>query len=72
MQVILDLFTELYEKQDILSKLTQSSSLQGYGYSVIHCLDAIGILDGPNITKIAEHLKKRYILNLQLPENIYF
>ena len=55
MQVILDLFTELYEKQDILSKLTQSSSLQGY--SVIHCLDAIGILDGPNITKIAEHLK---------------
>ena len=57
MQVILDLFTELYEKQDILSKLTQSSSLQGYGYSVIHCLDAIGILDGPNITKIAEHLK---------------
>ena len=31
MQVILDLFTELYEKQDILSKLTQSSSLQGYG-----------------------------------------
>ena len=46
MQVILDLFTELYEKQDILSKLTQSSSLQGYGYSVIHCLDAIGILDG--------------------------
>ena len=52
MQVILDLFTELYEKQDILSKLTQSSSLQGYGYSVIHCLDAIGILDGPNITKI--------------------
>ena len=47
MQVILDLFTELYEKQDILSKLTQSSSLQGYGYSVIHCLDAIGILDGP-------------------------
>lgn len=57
MQEILDLFTELYEKQDILSKLTQSSSLQGYGYSVIHCLDAIGILDDPNVTKIAEHLK---------------
>ena len=40
-----------------MSGSCQGSSLQGYGYSVIHCLDAIGILDGPNITKIAEHLK---------------
>lgn len=57
MEEILDLFTELYEKQDMLSKLTQSSRLQGYGYSMIHCLDVIGQIELPNVTKIADKLK---------------
>lgn len=57
MNDILDLFTELYEKQDMLSKLTQSSRLQGYGYSTIHCIEAIEDIENPNVTKLAEKLK---------------
>lgn len=57
MNDILDLFTELYEKQDMLSKLTQSSRLQGYGYSTIHCIEAIEDIDDPNVTKLADKLK---------------
>lgn len=57
MNDILDLFTELYEKQDMLTKLTQNSRLQGYGYSTIHCIEAIEDIDNPNVTKLADKLK---------------
>lgn len=54
---ILALLAEHLEKQDLLSKLTERELLHGYGYSEIHCIDAIGTLDTPNVTKIANHLK---------------
>lgn len=54
---ILALLAEHLEKQDLLSKLTEREFLHGYGYSEIHCIDAIGTLDTPNVTKIANRLK---------------
>lgn len=54
---ILKLLAEHYEKQDLLSSLTEQDFIHGYGYSEIHCIDAIGLLDKPNVTKIAMHLK---------------
>lgn len=49
-------FTELYEKQDMLTKLTSREFLHGYGYSEIHCIDWIGKLDNPNVTKLSSRL----------------
>ncbi|MCR1897635.1 MarR family transcriptional regulator [Irregularibacter muris] len=54
---ILELLAEHLEKQDLLSKLIEKEFLHGYGYSEIHCIDAIGVLDTPNVTNIANHLK---------------
>lgn len=54
---ILELFAEHLEKQDLLSKLTEQEILHGYSYSEIHFIDAVGVLDHPNVTKIASHLK---------------
>lgn len=54
---ILELLAEHLEKQDLLSKLTEKEFLHGYGYSEIHFIDAIGVLNAPNVTKIANHLK---------------
>lgn len=53
---ILELLAEHLEKQDLLSKLTERELLHGYGYSEIHCIDAIGMLPKPNVTKIANCL----------------
>lgn len=47
---------ELYEKQDILTELASADVLKGYGYSDIHCIDVIGKLDNPNVTKISKKL----------------
>ena len=53
---ILALLAEHLEKQDLLSKLTEKEFLHGHGYSEIHCIDAIGTLDKPNVTNIANRL----------------
>lgn len=53
---ILELLAEHLEKQDLLSKLTERELLHGYGYSEIHCIDAIGSMHKPNVTKIASCL----------------
>lgn len=47
---------ELYEKQDMLNKLTSKEFIQSYGYSEIHCIDLIGKLEKPNVTKISSKL----------------
>jgi len=49
-------FAELYEKQDILSKITSQEFLHGYGYSEIHCIDVIGRMEDSNATRIAKKL----------------
>ncbi|SEP23132.1 DNA-binding transcriptional regulator, MarR family [Propionispora vibrioides] len=55
-EVLLSQFAELYEKQDILAKLTSQEFLHGYGYSEIHCIDAIGRMENPNAARIAKKL----------------
>lgn len=46
----------MLERQDMLSKLTESKCLDEYGYSETHCIDFIGRLEFPNVTKIADHM----------------
>lgn len=46
----------MLERQDMLSKLTENKCLDEYGYSETHCIDYIGRLELPNVTKIAEHM----------------
>lgn len=53
---LLALFAEYLEKQDALSKLTEHEKLHSFGYSEIHTITAIGDLDNPNVTAIAEHM----------------
>lgn len=53
---ILDTFASIYEKQDILSKLTSKRFLYEYGYSKIHCIDCINELEDANVTGIAKRM----------------
>lgn len=46
----------MLERQDMLSKLTENQCLDEYGYSETHCIDYIGKLERPNVTKIAEQM----------------
>lgn len=55
-QVLLKELAGMLERQDMLSKLTESNILEEYGYSETHCIDAIGRLDHPNVTRIAEQM----------------
>ncbi|MDY5021320.1 MAG: winged helix DNA-binding protein [Blautia sp.] len=54
---VLDLFGEFLEKQDVLSKLTESEKLHGYGYSDIHVIAAIKKIDHANVTKISNYMR---------------
>lgn len=53
---LLTLFKEYGDKQEILSKLCESEELQQYNNSELHIIDAIGKLESPNVTAIAEYL----------------
>ena len=53
---LMNLFVKYMEKQEILSKLTADEKLHGYNYSEIHTIAAIGDLEKPNVTKIANHM----------------
>ena len=55
-ELLLKEISLMLERQDMLSKLTESSCLDEYGYSETHCIDFIGHLELPNVTKIAEHM----------------
>ena len=46
----------MLERQDMLSRLTENQCLDEYGYSETHCIDFIGRLELPNVTKVAEHM----------------
>lgn len=54
---LLNLFSEFMEKQEVLSKLTETEKLHCYSYSEIHTITSIGKLEMPNVTAIANHLK---------------
>ncbi len=53
---LLQLLAQFLERQDLLSKLTESERLHGYGYSEVHAIAAIAAIDHANVTKIAAHL----------------
>ena len=46
----------LLERQELLTKLTESRCLDEYGYSETHCIDYIGRLKLPNVTRVAEQM----------------
>lgn len=54
--LLLNEFTRLYEKQDVLNKSIPKELLNDYGYSEIHCIDLIGKLEQPNVTKLSLNL----------------
>lgn len=47
----------MLERQEMLSRLTESRCLDEYGYSETHCIDFIGRLELPNVTKVAEQMR---------------
>lgn len=47
----------MLERQDMLSQLTENQCLNEYSYSETHCIDFIGRLELPNVTKLAEHMR---------------
>lgn len=53
---LMKLFVKYMEKQEILSKLTEDEKLHGYNYSEIHTIAAIGDLENPNVTQIANFM----------------
>ena len=54
---LLNLFKEYGDKQEILSKLREDQSLRGYNNSELHIIAAIGDLEQPNVTSLAEHMR---------------
>ena len=56
-QILLKEIALMLERQDMLSKLTENVCLDEYGYSETHCIDSIGKLERPNVTKIAEQMQ---------------
>ena len=53
---LMNLFVKYMEKQEILSKLTEDEKLHRYNYSEIHTIAAIGDLEEPNVTQIANYM----------------
>lgn len=53
---LLSLFKEYGDKQEILSKLREDRSLRKYNNSELHIIAAIGDLEQPNVTSLAEHM----------------
>ena len=56
-RILLKEIALMLERQDMLSRLTENICLDEYGYSETHCIDYIGKLERPNVTKIAEHMQ---------------
>lgn len=53
---LLILFKEYGDKQEILSKLREDPSLRKYNNSELHIIAAIGDLEQPNVTSLAEYM----------------
>ncbi|MDE5604475.1 MAG: MarR family transcriptional regulator [Eubacterium sp.] len=53
---LISLFKEYGDKQEILSKLCESEELRNYNNSELHIIAAIGDLENPNVTAIANHM----------------
>ncbi len=55
-ELLLKALALMLERQDMLSALTESQCLDEYGYSETHCIDAIGRLELPNVTRVAGYM----------------
>lgn len=53
---LLKLFAEFYEKQDIVQRLYTQPFIHQYGHSELHCIDAVGRYEDPNVSLIAQKL----------------
>lgn len=53
---LLNLFKEYGDKQEILSKLREDQSLRKYNNSELHIVAAVGDLEQPNVTSLAEYM----------------
>lgn len=53
---LLALFKKVYEKQDAIAKALQEPLLSECSLSELHCIDAVGRLERPNVTNIATEL----------------
>ena len=53
---LLNLFKEYGDKQEMLSKLREDQSLRGYNNSELHIIAAIGDMEQPNVTFLADHM----------------
>jgi len=49
-------FKEIYEKEETLGKIAFKGEYEDYGVSEIHCIDLIGKIENPNVTKLSESL----------------
>jgi len=49
-------FKEIYEKEETLGKIAFKGEYEKYGVSEIHCIDFIGKIENPNVTKISESM----------------
>ncbi len=55
-ELLLKEIARMLERQDMLSRLTENVCLHAYGYSETHCIDFIGRLERPNVTRVAEQM----------------
>ncbi len=53
---IMESFKEIYEKEETLGKIAFRGEYEKYGVSEIHCIDFIGKIENPNVTKISESM----------------
>lgn len=53
---IMNSFKEIYEKEETLGKIAFKGEYEEYGVSEIHCIDLIGKIENPNVTKISESM----------------
>ncbi|MBI6874495.1 MarR family transcriptional regulator [Clostridium aciditolerans] len=47
---------EIYEKEETLGRIAFRGEYEKYGISEIHCLDFIGKIKDPNVTKISQSM----------------
>ena len=53
---LIALFKEYGDKQELLSKISENEELREYNNSELHIIAAIGDLENPNVTAIAQHM----------------
>lgn len=56
LNIIMKSLKEIYEKEETLGKLSFKGEYEKYGLSEIHCIDLIGKIEDPNVTKISQNM----------------